>query len=395
MQPSLSALAGLKILDLTRLLPGAFCSQILADHGAEVVKIEQPGEGDYNRSFEPLNKEESGSFLLLNRNKKSVTLNLKSAEGKEIFLKLVDQADVVIEGFRPGVMQRLGLDYDALSKRNPKLIMCAISGFGQDGPYRLVSGHDLNYMGFAGALQLYGTREKGPGVPGLATADMGGGSLMAVIGILMAVVARQTTGRGQFVDISMMDGAFAWLSYYAADWLFAKKEPYGGENPFLGGAACYNVFRCRDGKFLTLGVIEPHFWARFCDVAGQPDLKDRQWPTEAGRQALYDEVQAIFLTDTRDSWVKRLIDADVPAGPVNSMEEAFADPQIRHRQMVLEVDHPVEGRIPQLGFPVKLSDTPGRIDAPSPLLGQHNAEMLARIGYSQADVERLKAEGAM
>ncbi|MBU0726590.1 MAG: CoA transferase [Alphaproteobacteria bacterium] len=395
MQPPLSALAGLKILDLTRLLPGAFCSQILADHGAEVVKIEQPGEGDYNRAFEPLNKEESGSFLLLNRNKKSVTLNLKSAEGKEIFLKLVDQADVVIEGFRPGVMQRLGLDYAALSARNPKLIMCAISGFGQDGPYRLVSGHDLNYMGFAGALQLYGTRETGPSVPGLATADMGGGSLMAVIGILMAVVARQTTGRGQFIDISMMDGAFAWLSYYAADWLFAKKEPYGGENPFLGGAACYNVFRCRDGKFLTLGVIEPHFWDRFCDVACRPDLKDRQWPEEEGRQALFDEVQATILTDSRDSWVKRLIDADVPAGPVNSMEEAFADPQIRHRQMVLEVDHPVEGRIPQLGFPVKLSDTPGRIDAPPPLLGQHNAEMLARIGYSQADVERLKAEGAM
>lgn len=395
MQPPLSALAGLKILDLTRLLPGAFCSQILADHGAEVVKIEQPGEGDYNRAFEPLNKEESGSFLLLNRNKKSVTLNLKSAEGKEIFLKLVDQADVVIEGFRPGVMQRLGLDYAALSARNPKLIMCAISGFGQDGPYRLVSGHDLNYMGFAGALQLYGTRETGPSVPGLATADMGGGSLMAAIGILMAVVARQTTGRGQFIDISMMDGAFAWLSYYAADWLFAKKEPYGGENPFLGGAACYNVFRCQDDKFLTLGVIEPHFWDRFCDVACRPDLKDRQWPEEEGRQALFDEVQAIILTDSRDSWVKRLIDADVPAGPVNSMEEAFADPQIRHRQMVLEVDHPVEGRIPQLGFPVKLSDTPGRIDAPPPLLGQHNAEMLARIGYSEADVERLKAEGAM
>lgn len=219
------ALAGLKVLDLTRLLPGAFCTQLLADYGADVLKIEQPGAGDYNRQFAPIAKEESGSFLLLNRNKRSLTLNLKAEEGRDVFRRLVKEADVVVEGFRPGVMTRLGLDYDALHGVNPRIVYCAISGFGQDGPYALKSGHDLNYLGIAGALQLFGTPDTGPIVPGLSIADVGGGSLMAAFGILAALGARERTGKGQFIDISMTDGLVSWLCYHAADYLFAGVEP--------------------------------------------------------------------------------------------------------------------------------------------------------------------------
>ena len=207
------ALDGLKVLDASRLLPAALCTQMLADLGAEVLKVEEPGRGDYQRSFPPMGKVDSGTFLLCNRNKESMTLNLKSTDGKEIFKRLAAQADVVVEGFRPGVMKRLGLDYETLKAINPRLIYCAVSGFGQDGPYKLVAGHDLNYMGIIGALPLFGKAGEGPMVPGLLTADIGGGSLMAAYGILAAVVARQASGVGQMVDVSMMDGAMSFLTY--------------------------------------------------------------------------------------------------------------------------------------------------------------------------------------
>jgi crotonobetainyl-CoA:carnitine CoA-transferase CaiB-like acyl-CoA transferase len=219
------ALADIKVLDLTRLLPGAFCSQMLADLGAEVIKIEEPGRGDYNRAFPPIARVESGSFLMLNRNKKSITLNLKSGNGKAILQRLAARADVLIEGFRPGVMERLELSYDILKESNPGLIYCAISGFGQDGPYRDRPGHDLNYLAVCGALQLFGKAGDGPIVPGLSIADVGGGSLMAVAGILAALIARGRTGQGQFVDISMTDGAASWLALHAPDFLFSGIEP--------------------------------------------------------------------------------------------------------------------------------------------------------------------------
>ncbi|MFI4986965.1 MAG: CaiB/BaiF CoA transferase family protein [Alphaproteobacteria bacterium] len=389
------ALAKLKVLDLTRLLPGAFCSLMLADHGAEVIKIEQPGNGDYNRSLPPINVKESGSFLLLNRNKQSLTLNLKTRAGKKIFLQLVDEADVVLEGFRPGVMHRLGLDYPRLARRNPRLIYCAISGFGQDGPYREASGHDINYMGIAGALQLFAMRGGRPIVPGLSIADVGGGSLMALFGILTAVVARQASGLGQLVDVSMTDGVAPWLCYHAADFLFAGIEPKGGERALIGEAPCYNVYRCEDGKFLTLGIIEEHFWHAFCGVIGRSELKDKQWPSGEAAVLQYDELAALFATAPRDAWVRRLRAADVPAGPVNSMAEAFADPQFKHRGMLQYVAHPIEGRIPQFGHPVKFSRTPGRVSAPPPVLGEHTDTILSRCGYDQKAIARLREQGVV
>lgn len=390
-----AALTGLKVLDLTRLLPGAFCTQMLADYGADVLKIEQPGAGDYNRQFAPIAKKESGSFLLLNRNKRSLTLNLKAGEGRAIFLKLAKDADVVIEGFRPGVMERLGLGYETLAAANPRLVYCAISGFGQDGPYALKSGHDLNYMALAGALQLFGTPQTGPIVAGLSIADVGGGSLMAAFGILAALAARDRTGKGQFVDISMTDGLVAWLCYHAADYLFGGVEPRGGVQHFIGGAPCYNVYRCSDGAYLTLGIIEEHFWHRFCDLIERPDFKAAQWPLGEEARQQFTHLRDLFGSDTCRHWATKLAEADIPASPVNSMEEAFRDPQLVHRRMLQYVEHPVEGRIPQLGFPIKFSDTPGAIRTPPPILGQHNREVLKSLDYSEREIDALAAAGVI
>lgn len=393
--PAASALAGIKILDLTRLLPGAFCTQMLGDLGAEIIKVEHPHGGDYNRAFLPLNRKESGSFLLLNRNKKSITLDLKSDEGKAILRKLASTADVLLEGFRPGVMQRLGLSFDSLSKENPRLIYCAISGYGQDGPNRLKPGHDINYMAEAGALQLFGRAGEGPIVPGLSIADVGGGSLMASTAILAALLARGATGRGQFVDVSMHDGAIAWLALHAADMLFAGIEPKGGERPFIGQAPCYNVYVCADGKYVALGLIEAHFWERFCDAVSLPQYKTMQWPEGAQRDEQKRRLDELFLTRSRNEWVSMLAETDIPFGPVLSIEEALSEPHALHRKMLLSTQHSVEGTIPQLGFPVKYSDTPCAIHSAPPTLGEHTDEILKSVGYLPIEIEEFRRVGVI
>lgn len=394
-KPKPAALEGIRVLDLTRLLPGATCTMLLADLGADVLKIEQPGSGDYNRSFTPIHKKESGSFLLLNRNKRSMTLNLKSDAAIKIFKELVAQSDVVIEGFRPGVMDRLGLGYEVLKAVNQNIIVCSISGFGQTGPLRQASGHDINYMALAGALQLFATPQTGPIVPGLSIADVGGGSLMAVYGILAALLARHKTGEGQYIDVSMYDGLMTWLAYHGADYLFANVEPRGGERPFIGSAPCYNVYQCADGRHISLGIIEVHFWLAFCKLVEHPEWEDQQWPVGEAAALQFKVLRDLFASAPLADWTGRLAAADVPAAPVNTLAEAFEHPQAKARDLLYHCEHPVEGRIPQLGFPVKFSGTPATHRLPPPLLGEHSHDVLHRLGYSGDDIQVLQASGVI
>ena len=392
--PAPQALHGLKILDASRLLPAALCTQMLGDLGADVLKVEEPGRGDYQRSFPPMGKQDSGTFLLCNRNKRSLSLNLKTEEGKAIFKQLAQSSDVLVEGFRPGVMDRLGLGYEAMKAINPRLVYCAVSGYGQDGPYKLVAGHDLNYMGIIGALPLFGKAGEGPMVPGLLTADIGA-SLSAVYGILSAVIARQHTGGGQMVDVSMMDAAMSFLTYHAAEPLFGNCDPRGGEYRNIGGAPCYGIFRCQDGHYVTLGALEEHFWTRFCDLAEVPHLKTEQFPEGEARERQFVQLEAVFRRKTRAQWVELFMQHDIPGGPVNTMREAFDDPQVKAREMLLQVDHPVEGRIPQLGFPVKFSGTPARISSAPPVHGQHTSQVLGELGLSAAQIQDLAARAVI
>ncbi|GHC78176.1 CaiB/BaiF CoA transferase family protein [Limoniibacter endophyticus] len=388
-----TALGGIRILELSRFLPGGLATQMLGDLGADVIKIEQPGVGDLMRTFPPMGKQDSGTFLIGNRNKRSITLNLKSEMGKEVVGKLAARADVIVEGFRPGIADRLGMGYETLQEINPRLIYCSISGYGQSGPYRDVPGHDMNYLGITGMMQLIARPEIGPLVPGPLFADIGGGSMMAVFGILAAIVARQTTGKGQFIDVSMTDGAMHFMHSHASDYLLAGTEPAGGVQRVAGGSAAYNVYRCADDKHITLGIIEDHFWERLHKLVAHEDFPATPFPSPEETTKAKRVLNDFFATKPRDEWVKILWDLDIPAGPVNSLSEAFADPQMIAREMLLHVDHPVEGSLPQIGFPVKFSDTPGQITRPPPTLGQHTSEILTELGYPDNVIHNFREAG--
>ena len=385
-------LSGITVLDLSRLLPGPYCSLILADCGAEVIKIEDPASGDYLRWIPPLLREESAYFLLLNRNKKSVTLNLKSQEGRAIFLELVRQADVLLESFRPGVMNRLGLAYETLQAINPGLVYCSLTGYGQTGPYRERAGHDINYIALGGVLGLTGPQDSPPIIPGTQVADLSGG-LWAALGILLALAARQRTGQGQYVDIAMLDGVVALLPIPAAEYFTWGESPHRGATLLTGGQACYHVYETKDGRYMALGALEPKFWAGFCTAVGREDLIIRQFDSD--QEELIAEVQAIFRRHTRDEWVAFFADKDVCCEPVNDLEEVFAHPQVAARGMLTQVEHPVEGTVKLLHLPVRLSDMPRVIRSPAPRRGEHTEEILQRLGYDAAAIERLREQGVI
>lgn len=377
-----TALGHLKMLDLSRQLPGPFCSTLLADLGADVLVVTQPND--------PFGL----GIPFLARNKRSMTLNLKSEEGREIFLRLAADADLLLEGFRPGVTRRLGIDYERLSIVNPRLVYCSISGYGQDGPYRDKVGHDINYLGYAGVLNFIGHAGGPPVIPGVQIADLGGGALMAAIGILAAVAARERTGRGQYVDIAMTDGAVAWNVYHMLLDQISGESHERGRGQLDGSFACYNVYETRDGRYVTVGAYEPHFWATLCRRFGREDFIPLQWEAGPRGEEILGFFRAQFRQKTLAEWLAELGDEPICFGPVNTLDEVARDPQLRHRGMVVELDTPA-GPMRAPGPPIHLSGTPASIRTPAPALGQHTDAVLASLGYDPVQVADLRARGVV
>jgi len=369
----------------------------LGDMGADVIKISQPPKGatrGVGQGVEFIEGMDASSPLDALRNKKNIGINLKAEAGKGLFLKMAEAADVIIESFRPGVMDRFGLGYEKLAQNNPRLIYCAVSGYGQDGPYRDLSGHDANYAGMGGALGLVGySKDEPPVLPQNTLADFTTAILQAAIGVLLAVCARERTGRGQYVDISMTDGAFATLNILPeiGEYLINGVVPKRGEGLFTGTQPWYAVYQTADNKHITLCPIEPHFWKNMCRAIDREDLIPRWFSPE--KNEVFDELKQIFRTKTRDEWFDLLSKADVPVGKVLDIDEVFSDPHMLQRQMVVEVDHPRYGKMKQIGFPIKFSDTPWQIQIPAARLGEHTDEVVAGLGYSQDEINRLRENG--
>ena len=391
------ALDGIRVLDLSRLLPGGFCSLLLADFGAEVLKVEDTGMGDYVRWSPPYHEgaEESARsalFLSLNRGKRSLRLNLKEEAGREVLLRLAREYDVVLESFRPGVLERLGVGWERLRRENPRLVYCAISGYGQDGPNTARSGHDMNYLGLNGVLGLTG-EPGGPPVQSAAQiADLGGGALTAAFGILIALRERERSGEGQLVDVSMFDGSLAWLAMVAARYLCDGDVPERGELELAGGLICYRPYECSDG-WVTLGALEPKFWREWCGGVDREDLIDAQFE-HPGSEA-HAEVERIFRERTREEWSAFAAEHDCCLEPVLDLDEALDSELVRAREMVVRVDQPGTDGVGLLGVPVKLSRTPGVPAGPGPTLGEHTDEVLTALGYSEAELASLRESGAV
>ena len=393
------ALEGLRVLDLTRLLPGGYCSLLLADFGAEVIKVEDTGLGDYIRWSPPFYEgaEESARsalFLALNRGKRSIRINLKDERGREVLLRLARDADVLLESFRPGVLDRLGVGWEQLRAENERLIYCAITGYGQDGPNRDRSGHDMNYLGLNGLLGLTGEPEGPPVQAAGQIADLGGGALMALTGVLIALQERAHSGQGQFVDCSMFDGSLSWLAMVAADMFASGRVPQRGHIHLAGGISCYRPYRCADGH-VTLGALEPKFWANFCRGVEREDLLERALdpPGSDTHQALTE----IFAQRSRADWAAFASEHDCCLEPVLGLDEALDSEQVSSREMVVELEQPgAERPVRLLGAPIKLSRTPAQpTRAPGPPLGEATAELLAAAGYSAQEIAALHEAGAV
>ncbi|HEY5044857.1 MAG TPA: CaiB/BaiF CoA-transferase family protein [Solirubrobacteraceae bacterium] len=423
-------LEGIRVLDLSRLLPGGFCSLLLADFGADVLKVEDTGMGDYIRWSPPFyegssalhDSAKSALFLSLNRNKRSIRLDLKSEGGREALLRLVREYDVLLESFRPGVLERLGVGYERLREENPGIVYCAISGYGQTGPKRAASGHDMNYLGLVGLLGLTGERGGEPVQAAGQIADLGGGALMAAFGILAALrerdgapsrdgapasdggrvgsgspngpAERAGSGEGQLVDVSMADGALSWLAMVAAGYFADGTVPRRGDLPLAGSLVCYRPYECADG-WVTLGALEPKFWQAWCRGVAREDLIAKQFE-RPGSEA-HAQVQEIFKTRSRADWEAFARKHDCCLEPVLELDEAFSSELVREREMVVEIEQPgVEQPVRQLGIPVKLARTPGEpARLPGPALGEHTEEVLREAGYSDAEVAELLQAGAV
>ena len=377
-------LDGIRVLDLTRLLPGPVATLHLADLGAEVIKIEDPQVGDYARTLGTGEGADSAYFRMINRNKQGLRLDLKKPEGVEVFRRLASAADVIVESFRPGVMDKLGVGYAVIAALNPRIAYCSISGYGQDGPYRDLAGHDINYLGYAGVLDQIGCEGGDPAIPNFQIADLLGGALTAAMGILAAVIDAQRTGKGRYIDVSMTDSVLAHTYFTMLRLNDSGHSLPRGADLLAGGLPCYGAYRCADGRHMAVGALEGKFWRICCEALGRPEWVRRQW--DAGLRA---EVAAVFATRPRDEWANLFAAVDCCVTPILTPEEALANEQIVARGMVLE-----EGGLTQFTPPLKMSDFAFTVRQPAPGAGQHNAAILAAAGYSPAEMERLDARGA-
>ena len=397
MQP----LEGIKVLDLSLLAPGPFCTMVLGDLGADVLRIEQPGGGRFAQQLRTAGHEASeramkrqAAFDAHNRNKDCICLNLKHEEARRIFYKLSETADVVVEGFRPGVIKRLGVDYDTIRKINPRIVYCSVSGYGQDGPYQGLAGHDINYVSIAGALGIIGDRNGTPVIPYNILADYAGGGMHAAIGIMAALMARQRTGKGQYVDISMTDGVLYLMASVVSRYFADGEVPQRGWSRLNGGAPDYQVYRCKDGKYLSVGCIEPWFYQNLCKALGVEELADHQ-----GNEGKQPEIEAafgeVFKSRTRDEWWEYLRQWDVAVAKIYSMDEVFTDPQILHREMKVEAGRLEGEAVYQVGIGPKLSETPGSIRRLGATLGEDTDSVLKELGYTSEEVKLLREQGVV
>jgi len=383
------------ILDFSRALAGPYCTMMLADMGAEIIKLEMPGRGDDSRSWGPPFVEgESAYFMSVNRNKKSITLNLKSEKSKEIIEKLIKKADIIVENFRPGTMDKLGLSYENVVELNPKIIYASISGFGQDGPYRLLPGFDQVLQGMGGLMSITGEPGGPPIKVGIAVADIAGG-MFAAYGIMIALFNRERTGKGQMIDVSLLDSQVAWLTYRAGSFFASGKipQPLGSGHPNI---VPYQAFKAKD-TYVNIAVGNDQLWQKFCSAVGLEDIVENpKYSTNAkrveNRNELVNIISNLVSSKNAQEWLDILTKAGVPCGPIYTMDEIFTDPQVLHRNMVKDLDHLKAGKIKVTGVPVKLSGTPGEILTSPPVLGQNTKEILLELGYSDNDIEKFYQE---
>jgi len=387
-------LVGIKVLDLSSLLPGPFCTQLLCDLGAEVIKVERPGVGDLSRQAKTNFGGYGSTFIMINRNKKSITLNLKSKEGGQIFRRLAGSADVVIETFRPGVVDRLGISYQALRLDNRKLIYCSLTGWGQDGPYSHLPGHDVNYLSHAGLAGLTGKRGGAPTLMGLQFADVAGGSMMAAFAIMSALYHRNNTGRGQYIDVAMIDGSLSVAQTLYGEYLAGGEVPEPGSLRLSGGFPGYMIYQTKDNKSFAIGALEEKFFNAFCDKVGRDDIKDLyQSGWDDDRDKLEAKLVELFKSRTRDEWTELLFDADTCCTPVLDFGEAREDPQVKSRGVFVKGPHPEGGEVDQVSFPIKFSDVEPVPPGPAPRLGEHTGDILLSVGYSKKEIKEFKKNG--
>ncbi len=387
-------LTGIRVLDLSRYLPGMLCSQMLADFGAEVINIEEIKDGASIRTTPPFIDGTGAGYYTCNRNKRSMTLDLKAEQGKAIFKKLAQQSDIVIDPFRPGVMNKLGLGYDELKGINDRLIYCAVTGYGTYGPMRDVAGHDVNYLSLSGIIEMMGRHKEMPAIPGVQIADIVGGSLFSVIAILMALAARSQTGRGQFCDVSLMDGALTLMTYVLGEWSAEGILPQRGSGVLSGGYAFYQNYETKDNRYVCLGALEEKFWRNFCEAIGHPEYIEKQWDKSIQKE-LIAEVQAIISQKNMTEWVESFAKYDMCFSPALNMEEIMELDHFKEREMLFYAKN-VKGSgkdVAVVGVPFKLSDTPGETKMTFSTKGEHTDEILTSQGFSAEEIKNFRANG--